>query len=76
MQKLVENRQEGWEKYNYLCVIACKDLQRNWSNKLPDKMKPYILQANLLHVDIISWDIFITTRYTAVLEIALMHHKI
>lgn len=57
---------------NYLCIIACKDLQCNRCNKLADKMKPYILQINLFHVDIISWDIFITTRNTAILEITLM----
>lgn len=57
---------------NYLRIIACKDLQCNGCNKLPDKMEPYILQINLLHVDIISWDIFITARYTAILETTVM----
>lgn len=59
-------RQEDQD--NYLCVIACKNLQRNWSDELANKVKPDILEINLLHVNIISWDIFITTRYTAILE--------
>lgn len=65
-RKLVAGSQEDQD--NYLCVIACKHLQRNWSNELANKVKPYILEINLLHVNIISWDIFITTRYTAILE--------
>lgn len=56
-----------------LCIIACEDLQCDWSNELSDEMKPNILQPDLLHMNIVSRDIFITTRYAAILETTLIY---
>lgn len=75
MPKLVGRLGTGRKNWttNYLCIIACEDLQCDWSNELSDEMKPNILQPDLLHMNIVSWDIFITTRYAAILETTLIY---
>lgn len=51
----------------YLGVIASKDFQCYRGNELSYEMQPFIVQPYLLHVNVISWDIFITSRNPAVL---------
>lgn len=51
----------------YLGVIASKDFQCYGGNELSYEMQPFIIQPYLLHMNVISWDIFITSRNAAVL---------
>lgn len=51
-----------------LCVVASKYFQCYRCNEFSNKMQPFILQPNLLHVNVISWNIFISSRNSAILK--------
>ncbi len=52
----------------YLGVIARIEFFSDWDNVLFEEFEPLLLKADLVHVDVHSWDVFITAGQTLVLN--------
>lgn len=57
----------------YLMIISYESLLLYWTNIRVHKVQPLSLKTNLIHMNISSWYILISTRKTFVLE--CLYHK-
>lgn len=55
------------KRETYFCVVTSKHFESYWSNIFSNKVEPFIVHSNLTHVNIICWNILITSSNSCVL---------